>query len=79
MAITPHTYHDDCNVQIVFGRSQFHYAHLECCDTNCTRKKKFIQWINADTADQIRSQGVPVITDRHYGHKLIDPFKEWGI
>lgn len=58
MAITRLKNHDKCTVHIVFGRTHSHTAHLECVDSRCTRKRKFIQWISHADADQLLLLGV---------------------
>lgn len=75
--ITKLTKHDNCDVQIVFGQSLYHTAHLECCDANCTHKTKWIQWISGDAVDALRQMGLPVVIDRDYlelGKKRINNF-----
>ena len=69
--ITKKKYHDNCEVQIVFGLSLYHYAHLECADKNCTRKSRWIQWLNSDDTDALRSMGIPVVTNRDHGRKML--------
>ena len=81
MAITKLKHHDRCDVQIVFGRSFHHHAHLECCDVNCKRKKKWIQWLGPDDTDQLRSMGIPVVTNRqhHTNNKKMMTWKDLGL
>jgi hypothetical protein len=61
MAITKLKHHNKCECQIVFGRSDYHCAHLECVDKKCTRKNKWIQWLSHATADELKSMGVPSV------------------
>lgn len=61
MAITTISTHDHCKVHIVYNQSRTHWASLECCDPLCTRKKKFIQWINGGDLCDIEDLGVTVI------------------
>lgn len=68
MAITRLKYHNNCEVQIVFGLSLNHYAHLECVNENC-KYKSWIQWLNADDTDHMRKLGVPVVTNRTHDRK----------
>ena len=58
MKITRLKHHDRCTVHVVFGRSHYHTAHLECVDSRCTRKNKFIQWVSHATADELKLLGV---------------------
>jgi hypothetical protein len=59
--ITKITKHDKCQVRIVLGYSHVHYAHLECCDPKCKRKKKFIQWIGARDHQYLEKIGIPAV------------------
>jgi hypothetical protein len=58
--ITKLKHHDKCDVKIVIGYNLHHYAHLECCDSNCKRKSRWIQWINYDDSKTLKKLGVPV-------------------
>lgn len=58
--ITKLKYHENCDVQIVIGYNWRHYAHLECCDPKCKRKKRWIQWLNGDDLEFLKTLGVPV-------------------
>lgn len=60
MTITRLKHHDRCEVKIVFGQSNYHTAHLECCDSKCKRKNKFIQWLSHETVDDLKALGLPV-------------------
>lgn len=60
MAITKLKHHDNCDCQIVFGKSDYHTAHLECVDKKCN-KPKWIQWLSHATADELKSIGVPCV------------------
>lgn len=57
--ITKLKHHDSCEVQIIFGLSNYHTAHLECVDPKCKRKSKFVQWLSHETADNLKELGIP--------------------
>jgi len=78
MSITKLTRHNNCKVQIVFGLSWMHHAHLECCDPSCKLKKKWIQWLGPEDTDVLRDMGIPVVANRDYSRPLIKP-EELGI
>ena len=52
MAITKKKIHDNCTVAVEWldPNQNINWAKLICVDTNCTRKKKFVQWLNVDDA-----------------------------
>ena len=76
MAITTISTHDHCKVHIVYNQSRTHWASLECCDPLCTRKKKFIQWINGGDLCDIEDLGVTVIDQTPSGTRLRNGVKE---
>lgn len=79
--ITKLKHHDNCEVQIVFGLSPYHHAHLECCDPKCKHKRRWIQWLNPSDTDELRYMGIPVITNRDHGKrkKKMLSWKELGL
>ena len=68
MPIREKSSHDNCSVQIVVKGSSIHYAYLECCDLDCKRKQKHIQWISKHDAEFLEGQGVSVVDVNIIGH-----------
>jgi hypothetical protein len=50
--ITSKQIHDQCTVSVEWldPSENMAYAKLVCTDPNCTRKKKWIQWLSLDDA-----------------------------
>lgn len=66
MAITNKKIHDCCTVGVEWldPSENMHYAKLICIDTNCTRKKKFVQWLSLDdTLELIDELNIPQTND----------------
>ena len=62
--ITKLKHHNRCDVQIVFSKHSQHHAQLECCDAQCKRKSKWIQWLGVQDTQQLRRLGIPVRIDQ---------------
>ena len=51
MAITKKKIHNLCTVGVEWLEpDHMAYAKLVCVDSNCTHKKKFVQWLSLDDA-----------------------------
>ena len=50
--ITNKKIHDncECGVEWLDPTTNAHYAKMVCIDSNCKRKKKFVQWLGQDDA-----------------------------